>query len=298
MYKRMLLSLILMALLLSLQSCNKESTAILTAKATNTIKGADKVASTTSMKIMVPAYFGDNSTYWSTMTTQASSHPGMIYAIINVNSGPGTAEDNTLLSLITTFRNAGGKILAYVNTWGSSTILPESTIKPDIDKWYSWYGSQVDGVFFDQMYPYNGGFETEYGDLYNYVKSKDANDMVVGNPGGNTSETYVQYNGNRITDAICTFEDTYIFPCCSVLPATRRGVQTVPVLIRCLDNNNTRWPIRRKSREDNLLSIGPPALVVPGASPMLCSLPRLAPGWRPAHCLLAIRGHRQRQADR
>ena len=63
------------------------------------------------------------------------------------------------------------------------------------------------------------------------------------------------------------------------------GVQTVPVLIRCLDNNNTRWPIDGKA-EDNLLSIGP-ALVVPGLTNALQS-PSARTRLAAAHCLLAF----------
>ncbi|GEM_PF-1998647 len=172
-------------------------------------------AASPDMKIIVPAYFGTNADYWSTMTTQAGLYPGKIYAIINVNSGPGTQTDSVLLSRIVAFRSAGGKILAYVNTFDypTQTFLPIATVKQDVDDWYSWYVnggvSQIDGVFYDQMYPWNGGQEAFYRNLYTYVKEKDANDLVVGNPGGNTSETYVEYNGNRLTDVICTFETEY-----------------------------------------------------------------------------------------
>ncbi len=167
------------------------------------------------MKVIVPAYFGTNTDYWSIMTAQAGLYPGKIYAVINVNSGPGTETDSVLLSRIVAFRNAGGKILAYVNTFDypTQTFLPVSTVKQDVDDWYEWYASgsvsQIDGVFYDQMYPWNGGQETFYRSLYTYVKNKDAKDLVVGNPGGSTSETYVEYNGNRLTDVICTFETEY-----------------------------------------------------------------------------------------
>ena len=63
------------------------------------------------------------------------------------------------------------------------------------------------------------------------------------------------------------------------------GEQTVPVLISCLGDSNTRWPIDGKA-EDDLLSIGP-VLVVPGLTNALQS-PSAATRLGAAHCLLAF----------
>ena len=172
-------------------------------------KGAKIRKAATVMNILVPAYFASSSTYWDTLTSESNIYNGMIYGMINVANGPGTALDPTLLSKITTFRNAQGQVLGYVNTWANGDTISTSTVKSDINKWYDWYGDQLDGIFFDQMNPYNGGRETYYQNLYNYVKHTDPQSIVIGNPGGNTSETYVNYNGNRLIGVICTFENTY-----------------------------------------------------------------------------------------
>jgi len=169
---------------------------------------------TGTMKMIVPAYWVTTHGNWLTLTAEAGLYPNMIYAIINTaSSGPGGSVDNILLQKIVDFRNAGGKVLVYVNTWDYPTFtkIPEATVKSDVDKWYSWYvyesASQIDGVFFDQVYPYDGGEEQFYRNLYVYVKGKDANDIVVCNAGGNTSENYVEWNGDRVSDVICTFEN-------------------------------------------------------------------------------------------
>lgn len=165
----------------------------------------------TKMKMMVPAYFYTNRALWEQMNTQASRNPNMIYAIVNSVNGPGYYFDSTYLSRMSSFRQAGGKILVYVNTYDYPTFtpIPETKVKADVDQWYAWYGSEIDGVFYDQMYPAIGGQETFYRNLYKYVKYKDPSDIVVGNPGGHSSPSYVETNGKRLTDVICTFENVH-----------------------------------------------------------------------------------------
>jgi len=161
-------------------------------------------------KILIPAYFYSGSPWWDSLTAQAALFPSKIYAIINTAfNGPGTAVDSTLLAKITAFRNAGGKVIGYVNSYNYGVSnRPIDSVKLDVDHWYAWYGSKMDGIFFDQMYPVDGGLEQFYRDLYVYVKGKDSNDIVMGNPGGYVVPTYVTWNGNRVTDVICTYENS------------------------------------------------------------------------------------------
>jgi hypothetical protein len=43
-------------------------------------------------------------------------------------------------------------------------------------------------------------------EIYNYIKQKNPKSLVVTNPGQNTIESYLFYNGQRIADVICVFE--------------------------------------------------------------------------------------------
>lgn len=165
----------------------------------------------TKMRMIVPAYFYTDQALWEQMNVQASRYPNMIYAIINSVNGPGYYFDSTYLSRISSFRQAGGKILVYVNTYDYPTFtpIPEAKVKADVDQWYAWYGPEIDGVFYDQMYPATGGQETFYRNLYKHVKYKDPAGIIVGNPGGHTSPSYLESNGRRLTDVICTFENVH-----------------------------------------------------------------------------------------
>jgi hypothetical protein len=168
-------------------------------------------AAVTKMHIIVPAYFYTDAALWNQMNEHAALYPNMIYAIINRINGPGNAPDPVYLSRITAFRKAGGKILVYVNTYDYPAFKPvrEFIVKSDVDKWFNWYGDEIDGVFHDQMYPASGGQERFYRNLYRYVKNKKTDAIVVGNPGGHTSPAYLTWNGHRLTDVICTFENAH-----------------------------------------------------------------------------------------
>ncbi|MFO7448144.1 MAG: fibronectin type III domain-containing protein [Ignavibacteriaceae bacterium] len=214
MSKRILLNFLFGAMILVLLSCNdKDNITEPDNSAGNLNKSATSVSVSPNMKMIIPAYWITSDPNWLAITSEAALYPGLIYAIVNTaSSGPGGAVDPNLLTKMTDFHNAGGRILVYVNTWDYPTFtpVPEATVKSDVDKWYSWYGNSIiDGVFYDQMYPWDGGQEQFYRNLYLHVKSKSSSDIVVGNPGGWSTPTYVEWNGNRVTDVICTFEREY-----------------------------------------------------------------------------------------
>jgi|GEM_PF-1971912 len=157
----------------------------------------------TGMKMMVPAYFYPGSD-WDRMAVQAAKMPGQFYAIVNVNSGPGYGYDASYGAAIKELQNSGGKVVGYVSTqYGARPI---DSVKSYVDRWYSFYPS-INGIFVDEL-PNVSGKEGYYLQLYNYIKGKDSTSLVVGNPGTNTVESYLIYNGQRVTDVLCIYEDS------------------------------------------------------------------------------------------
>jgi len=157
---------------------------------------------TLGMRVMVPAYFDPPGADWSRLEAQAAKMPGRLYAIANPNSGPGSGYDASYASAIATMHADSGRVIGYV--WTNYGAIPSATVKSQIDQWYALYPA-LDGIFFDGQSNVPGQ-EPYYLQLYNYVKGKDSASLVVGNPGTNTLESYLFYNGQRVTDVICIFE--------------------------------------------------------------------------------------------
>ena len=157
---------------------------------------------TLDMKVMVPAYFDPSSYDWIRMEAQALKMPGRLCAIANPNSGPGSSYDPSYKSVIDTMHADSGLVIGYVHTsYGTRSL---SLVEADINSWYSFYPA-LDGIFIDEQ-PNTTGEESYYAQLYGYIKQKDSTAIVVTNPGINTIESYLVYNGNRISDVTCVFE--------------------------------------------------------------------------------------------
>lgn len=162
----------------------------------------DAHLSKTMMKVLVPAYFSSSDANWERLVAQAATMPGQLYAIANLNDGPGVEKDYTFSAVLENMHNNNGRILGYVYTsYGNRTI---DLVKSDIDKWYQFYPS-IDGIFLDEQ-PNVPGKEAYYMEIYNYIKGKNSISLVVTNPGVNTTESYLFYNGTRIADVICIFD--------------------------------------------------------------------------------------------
>jgi hypothetical protein len=155
------------------------------------------------MKVIVPAYFDPSgSDYWTRLAAQAAKMPGCLYAIANANNGPGSSYDASYATAINNMHQNEGKVIGYVYT--NYGAVPFSTVKSDIDSWYSFYPS-MDGIFLDCQANVTGK-ENYYIQIYNYIKQKDSTALVVSNPGTNTIENYLVYNGKRVSDVVCIFE--------------------------------------------------------------------------------------------
>ncbi|WP_186265630.1 spherulation-specific family 4 protein [Burkholderia gladioli] len=152
--------------------------------------------------LVVPAYFypsGSGATAWKTLASNAASVP--LTAIVNPNSGPGTAIDPAYTNVIAKVRAAGGKVIAYVHTsYGSRSL---SDVANDINAYLAFY--TVDGFFIDEMANDSSAAHLQYyQSLYNYIKGLSASYQVVNNPGTNIPEIYASL---PVADRFVVYED-------------------------------------------------------------------------------------------
>lgn len=147
-----------------------------------------------AQSIAVPAYFypGGSPNYWSQLD---QAGPGAL-AVMNPNSGPGSAPDPNYVSAIESAEAAGITVLGYVYTNYASRSL--STVESDVDKYYSWY--PVEGIFFDEAST-SCATEPYYAQLNSYVKAKGGPARTVLNPGTQTNQCYAS-----AADTLLTFE--------------------------------------------------------------------------------------------
>jgi hypothetical protein len=118
----------------------------------------------------------------------AKAHPSVgITAIINPDSGPGTAQNIDYIQGISILKNAGIRVIGYVYT--SYASRPIADVEADIDRYVSFYGSSISGVLFDEMSNVAGN-ENYYKTLSNYAKSKGLT-FTAGNPGTDTLPSYI-----------------------------------------------------------------------------------------------------------
>ncbi|MFE3201696.1 spherulation-specific family 4 protein [Embleya sp. NPDC059237] len=182
-----------------------------------------------NQQVGVPAYFHpgvpSGGTAWATLASGTGT-PGL--TVVNVANGPNfeeNAPNETFKAAIRQVRQAGGKVIAYVDTgyFGTNTIgAPKSTrlgdtsiaawriqIQHDVDKWYRLYGPEIDGIFFDQGQNSCGpngtnAYADEYRALTAYTKRNHPGALVVDNPGIDIPQCY-----ENVADIQVTFEGSY-----------------------------------------------------------------------------------------
>jgi hypothetical protein len=104
------------------------------------------------MDIIAPSYYGTAGAPESEWTDLESNWPNWgttSMVIINEDSGPGPAKDDTLFNNATTFladEDGVPKILGYLN---AGAPLDTAAMTTQIDHWISWYPS-LSGIFFDK----------------------------------------------------------------------------------------------------------------------------------------------------
>jgi len=109
-----------------------------------------------------------------------------ILAIVNPNSGPGTAALSDYLAGISQLTAAGVKVFGYVHTSYGARAAAE--VQPEIARWRSLYPG-VTGIFFDEMAK-DPGYESYYKSLTAAAKASGF-DFTIGNPGVDTAASYV-----------------------------------------------------------------------------------------------------------
>jgi hypothetical protein len=147
--------------------------------------------------LVVPAYFYPGS-LWSSMDWAAGRVP--LVAIMNPNSGPGTKRNVQYEAAVNSLRSAGGKVIGYVST--DYARRSADAVKADIDRYFSFY--PVDGIFLDE-FTNDSKLEhlVHYAGLFQYIRTKGTNLIVMGNPG---THTQVAYLANPCADVLVTFE--------------------------------------------------------------------------------------------
>jgi chitodextrinase len=172
--------------------------------------------------VAVPAYIPpSDTTAWNQLST-ASAQLGFVVA--NVANGPDTSPNSSWQTVINATHNHGTKVLGYVDTgyFGFTTPARQTVLgdtdatawlvqaEQDINRWYEYYGSSIDGIFFDDAENVCGptAGSQQYVDLYrqlnDYVHSYHPGALTVANPGVAVPDCY-----EDAADIIVTFEGDY-----------------------------------------------------------------------------------------
>ena len=106
----------------------------------------------------------------------------MPYVIINPNSGPGEETDSNYARQLKENMKAGIKNIAYIRTNYQKRPLAE--VLADVDKYYKLYGKDnLSGFFFDEVGVDDANQPAYMKAVYEYVKGKGKENIVVANPG-------------------------------------------------------------------------------------------------------------------
>jgi len=201
----------------------------LAAALTGTLLGAPLAAApahaatlATGQQLAVPAYIypsGTGATQWAQVAS-AGSKVGM--AIANVYNGPSNGVDSNWATAIHNAHAAGVKVYGYVDTGyfgttGRLTRLRDTSVpawlaqvETDVNAWYQFYGTDIDGIFFDDATNVCGptSTSTTYSSLYkqisDYVKQRHSGALTVDNPGVDVPQCY-----ETSADVLLTFEGSY-----------------------------------------------------------------------------------------
>ncbi|NWO18650.1 spherulation-specific family 4 protein [Leptotrichia sp. oral taxon 223] len=130
------------------------------------------------------------------------------YVIINPANGPSDKADYSYIVQIKKNKELGIKNLGYVTTDEYTKSIKQ--VYSEIDKYIQFYGSDnISGIFFDEVSSGKNPLEVEYmAQLYNYVKTKYPDSMVVANPGGTVTDEMSKYSDLWLTSELSA--DNYI----------------------------------------------------------------------------------------
>ncbi|KAJ5423592.1 hypothetical protein N7491_008808 [Penicillium cf. griseofulvum] len=141
--------------------------------------------------------------------------------VANVVNGPDSAVDSDWQDVITRGAGSGKIVLGYVRTGylgvstqafktrlGSGDLADwTAQIEEDVDMWYTLYGENIGGIFFDEGWP-ECGADNKYADLYKYIndytKRTHPGAYTVLNPGSPMAACF-----EDTMDTLLTFELSY-----------------------------------------------------------------------------------------
>jgi Fibronectin type III domain len=206
------------------------------ATASLTVQSASATVPDLGQHIAVPAYIPPtDTTSWNSLNS-SSSQLGFI--VVNVSNGPGSAVDSSWQSVINAAHAHGEKVLGYVDTgyFGASTPARATTLgdtdatswtvqaQQDVNRWYSFYGSSIDGIFMDDgmntcgLTEGSNAYADDYSNLNDYIHSNHPGSFTVENPGISVPQCY-----EDTADVLVTYEGDeadYLDPPAGVGPET------------------------------------------------------------------------------
>jgi hypothetical protein len=148
---------------------------------------ADASDAASAAGTIVPLYTYPSDPSWTAIVTARKAHPTVrVVAVVNPNSGPGTAKIGAFDSGIAKLIAADITVIGYVAT--GYTARGTAAVESDIDRWKSFY-PQLGGIFFDEQS--NKAADVPfYKTVSQYAKAAGLA-YTVGNPGADTAESYV-----------------------------------------------------------------------------------------------------------
>lgn len=182
------------------------SVAMLGVVTTNVTTNAKADEKSDKMEMIIPGYSypSESSQYWSTLQKDNTS---IAYTVLNQNNGDFTSKDANYERLFKENTAHGLNNLAYVHlSYGSRDV---KVIEANIDTYINLYGKDnVKGFFLDETDTLDAKGRNQLKTLYQYIKAKNPDLLVVANRGTSVTDEAYDY-----ADVFCTFEssaDSYI----------------------------------------------------------------------------------------
>lgn len=164
------------------------------------LPGAVLAQQTKKLGMMVPAYFYPKAGgEWEKLARAAQEVP--LIVILNPANGPGRNANVDYQRALAGVRRNGGRVIGYVST--NYGRRPLENVFSDIARHLHFYA--IDGVFLDEMSTETSLLRLRYyAAIYSFIKTKNPNLLVVGNPGTTPPAAYLR---DRKADIFVSFED-------------------------------------------------------------------------------------------
>ena len=124
------------------------------------------------------------------------------YVIINPANGPSDKADYDYVVQIKKNKDLGIKNLGYVTTNEYTKSIKK--VCSEIDKYIHFYGSDnISGIFLDEVSSGTNPLEIDYmAQIYNYIKNKYPDSIIVANPGGTVTDEMSKYSDLWLTSEV------------------------------------------------------------------------------------------------